>query len=410
MSARRVAVLIRSLGAGGGAERMMVNLVREFAGRAAEVDLVLGRGTGHFLGEVPPEVRVIDLGGPTFAASRLALRDPATALRVAPAVCNASPPWILGCIPALVDYFRRERPDALLSALNYTNIAALWARDLAGVPCRVVVSERNTLSIRAANESKRRYRVLPRLVRTFYRKADRILAVSDGVARDLERVMGLPRGEVTTTQNPVVTEAIERMAAAPPTHPWFSAGTPVLLGCGKFKTQKDFPTLLRAFALLRRDRDLRLMILGDGPKRGRLEALSRDLGVGDHLALPGFCANPFAAMAGAAAFVLSSAWEGLPNVLIEAMACGTPVISTNCPSGPAEILEGGAHGPLVPVGDARALAEAIGKLLDAPPPAGRLRARAADFDAGVVAERYYDALFPETTCERKATKRSAITS
>lgn len=386
---------------------MMAHLASAFADRDCDVDLLLGRCTGHFLDDIPSAVRVVDLGGPRLSAMGTLMRDPATLRALAPALANAHPPWILGCVPALVDYLRRERPETLLSALNYSNIAALWARRLSGVNCRVVVSERNTLSVRAANEGKRRYRVLPDLVRHFYPWADQLIAVSEGVARDLERVMELPRGRVATTYNPVIKPELASLAAAAPPHLWFDDEIPVVFGCGKLKAQKDFPTLLRAFARLRRERPLRLVIAGEGPERKRLISLATELGVERDVAFPGFVKNPYSAMARASVFVLSSAWEGLPNVLIEAMACGAPVVSTDCPSGPWEILEGGLHGPLVPVGDDLALAEATAKTLDAPPPALRLRSRAADYSIEHVALRYLAAMFPEENDVTKEASRSA---
>jgi glycosyltransferase involved in cell wall biosynthesis len=190
----------------------------------------------------------------------------------------------------------------------------------------------------------------------------------------------------------VVTPELEGLARAPVAHPWFAGeGPPVLLGAGRFVAQKDFSTLLEAFARVRAVRPARLMILG-GSKRPvrerRLRALAEHLGVGADVALPGLVANPFACMARASAFVLSSRWEGLPGVLIEAMACGCPVVSTDCPSGPREILAGGMYGPLVPVGDAAALAEAILRVLAAPPDRVRLRARAAQFSVERAVDRY----------------------
>jgi len=410
---QHLALFVRSLGAaGGGAERNLLNLAGEWARRGHRVDLVLGRAEGHFADAVPEGVRTLAFGVRTpLPVWRAALRDPRTAAVLWPALANLHPPWVLGCVPSLAAYLRRERPRALLSALNYSNLAAIWARDLAGVPTRLVVSERNTLSVRAARERRRRLRVLPRLVRALYPRADAILAVSDGVADDLARLTGIPRERITTTGNPVVTEDLARRAAAPLEHPWLAPGAPpVVLGAGKLKPQKDFATLLRAFARLRTRRAARLVILGEGPERARLTALARDLGVADDVALPGFVAEPFPWLARAAVFALSSAWEGLPGVLVQALACGTPVVSTDCPSGPREILEDGRLGPLVPVGDADALAAALERTLEAPPAPEPLRTRARDFAVGPVAERYLAALLADgapDSSDTKAASRSA---
>jgi len=191
----------------------------------------------------------------------------------------------------------------------------------------------------------------------------------------------------------VVSDDLDALASEPIEHPWLVPGPPpVVLAAGRLTAQKDFPTLLRAFARLVPERDLRLMILGEGPDRAALEAEIEALGLGDRVALLGFQANPFSYMARARLFVLSSAWEGLPGVLIQAMACGTPVVSTDCPSGPREVLEGGRLGPLVPVGDAEALARAIMQTLDAPLPAEILKARAAQYGLAPVSRRYLAAL------------------
>jgi glycosyltransferase involved in cell wall biosynthesis len=179
--------------------------------------------------------------------------------------------------------------------------------------------------------------------------------------------MRLPRERVEVVYNPVITPAMLAQARQQPDHPWFGAGQPpVILGVGRLTRQKDFPTLIRAFAEVRRRRPARLIILGEGEDRPELEALIGELGLADHVALPGFRDNAMAYLAGSALFVLSSAWEGLPTVLIEALAAGARVVSTDCPSGPREILQDGRLGVLVPVGDAPALARAMANALDGP--------------------------------------------
>jgi glycosyltransferase involved in cell wall biosynthesis len=397
MDARRhLAIFLRSLVGGGGAERMMVTLAGALAERGHRVDLVLGRAAGSFLDEIHPAVRVVDLGVRTILPALPALlRLPAEGARLLPACLPPSPPRVLGCIPALARYLREECPDAMLSALDYSNLAAVWARRLSGAATRLVLSERNTLSVRAARSSERSLRALPAMIRRFYPWADAVTAVSDGVAEDLARISGIPRAAIVTTWNPVVSPALASAAARPLDHPWFLPGEPpVVLGAGKLRPQKDFATLIDAFARVRAARPARLVILGEGPEEGRLRVRARRLGVSTDVRLEGFVRNPFAYMARASVFALSSAWEGLPSVLIQAMACGCPVASTDCPSGPAEILEGGTYGPLVPVGDAEALAAAIVRLLDAPTEPERLRRRAGDFSVERVAERYLAVLLP----------------
>jgi glycosyltransferase involved in cell wall biosynthesis len=266
------------------------------------------------------------------------------------------------------------------------------------VPTRVLVSERNTLSAMIGGSRRWRDRHLPRLLGHAYRQADGIVAVSDGVADDLARQSGLPRARIATVYNPVITPEIAALAGQPVAHRWFLPGAPpVILGVGSLSARKDFPTLLRAFAKLRKERDCRLVILGQAAsskktqeQRAELTALAASLGVADDVDLPGFVANPFAYMARASVFVLSSAFEGLPGALIQAMACGCPVVSTDCPSGPAEILDNGRFGALVPVGDDGAMAAAIAATLERPVAAATLQARAAMFSVDRAVDRYLD--------------------
>jgi len=283
--------------------------------------------------------------------------------------------------------------------MTNVNLVALWARRLAKVSTRVVVSEHITLSPGMKENLKKRqwrWRFLPPLVHRMYSWADAIIAVSSGVADDLSLTTSISRECITTTYNPVVTPELFSKAQVPLDHPWFTPGNPpVILGVGRLCEQKDFPTLIKAFARVRAKRDARLIILGEAKHseyRTELTTLAAQLGIADDAALPGFVANPFAYMARTAVFVLSSAWEGLPSVLIEALACGCPVISTDCPSGPAEILENGKYGPLVPVGDDVALADAICSVLNTPPNRDWLRARGAMFAVDHVADQYLEVL------------------
>lgn len=336
-SQQHIAFFLRYLG-GGGAERVMLNLARGFVQQGIKVDLVLGKVWGDHLQKVPPEVRVVDLAAEGLLATTL----------------------------ALVNYLRQEQPTALLSALHYANEIALWAKRLARVSTRVVVTEHNTFSEAIKRTSKIRKRLLPFFVQRFYPWADAIVAVSQGAAKDLAHSTGLPLESIQTIYNPVITPELLEKAKEAIDHPWFAPGEPpVILGVGKLEAQKDFPTLIRAFSEVRQVRPARLMILGWGPDRPQLETLIKELGLQEDVSLFGYVDNPYPYMVKASVFVLSSAWEGLPTVLIEAMAVGTPVVSTNCPSGAAEILGDGKYGLLTPVGDSQALAKAILEVLNA---------------------------------------------
>ena len=324
---------------GGGAERVVVNLVEGLVQRGLPVDVVLATAEGTFLDQLPPSVRLVDL-----RASR-----------------------VLRSLGPLARYLRRERPRVLVSSLSHANLVALWAGRLARRGTRVVVTVHNTMSQSTPQQGRLAGGLWPHLLRTFYPWATRVVAVSRGAADDLARTSGLPRDRVEVIYNPVITPAMMALAGQAPDHPWFAPGQPpVILGAGRLTRQKDFPTLIRAFAEVRRHRAARLIILGEGEDRPALESLAAELGQADDVALPGFRDNAMAYMAGSGLFVLSSAWEGLPTVLIEALAAGTRVVSTDCPSGPREILQDGRLGALVPVGDASALAGAMASALDRP--------------------------------------------
>ncbi len=373
----------------------MVSLAAGCLHRGHRVDLVLGQARGAFLDELPDGVRVIELGRRSAFHALPALgRQASEARGLWPAFRTGNPHWILGCIPELAAYLRSERPEAMFSALDHPNLAALWARRLSGVPTRLGVSERNTLSRRA--RVGRRNRALPQLVGRFYPWADGIGAVSNGVADDLARTAGLERSTITTIGNPLVGPDIEKQAGAPVPHPWLGdASVPVVLGAGKLRPQKGFDVLLRAFAVLRRRRPVRLIVLGEGPGRGALSRLARRLGVATQVDLPGFVVNPFAWMSRARVFALSSRWEGLPGVLVQALACGCPVVATDCPSGPDEILEGGRFGRLVPVDDVRALASALEQTLDAPGDPALRRDRAGAYSVDRALDRTLALLLPD---------------
>jgi glycosyltransferase involved in cell wall biosynthesis len=334
-SCGRVAIFLPSLRAGG-AERTMLKLAGGIAARGYMVDLVLARAEGAYLTEVPQTIRVIDLR---------ASRD------------------LFSLFP-LVDYLRRARPSILLSGLH-TNLIAILARRMADISTRLVISERNTFSIRAeALAADFRMWLIPQLARLLYPLSDLVVAVSQGVAKDLVEKVGLPAERVRVIYNPVVTPELRARAAELMDHPWFKAGQPpVILSVGRLSAQKDFSTLISAFARMRQTSNARLMILGEGDERESLEAQIRDLGLEKQICLLGFVANPYPYMREASVFVLSSKYEGLPGVLIEALYCGARLVATDCPSGPYEILCGGKYGQLVPIGNVEVMAQAIERAL-----------------------------------------------
>ena len=405
---------------GGGVQRMRLALSGALAERGHRVSLVVGRADGALREAVPREVDVIEL-------------SPASAVEAAVAALRAQsaglgglwPAWALArrlsptlrYLPALAGFIRRARPDALLSATPYMNLEALWARRLADVPLRVLISEHNDLSHGHVLGRGPHARILPPLQRRTYPEAAAVIAVSLGVADDVAIRTGIPQAAITTIYNPALRSEIAELAGQPVDHPWLRPGEPpVVLGVGRLSAAKDFATLIRAFAQLRHQRPARLIILGKGknPKKTakRQAALvdqARALGVAADLDLPGFVLNPYAYMARAAVLAVSSAHEGFCNVLVEAMACGCPVVSTDCPSGPAEILDYGRFGRLVPVGDDEALAAAIAGTLATPPEPKLLRTRARFFSLDRAVEQYEHLMLGRSPLERLSpTPRATI--
>ncbi len=337
-----VAVLLHSLECGG-VERITVNMLHYLTSQGQRVDVLLRVSKGEFIGELPPGVRVVELGRSS-----------------------------LGAMFRLASYLRRERPRNILSLMYPQNELALLTRMLCRVPVRIVVSVRYMLGgqheiVAFRNRSLRHMHAacVKTLARLLYRYAEEIVTVSDGAARDIAAITRLPEARITVIRNPVIRPQLFTRAAEAPTHRWLSAGEPpVILALGRLHPIKDFTKLIEAFAIVRQQRDVRLLILGDGPEMSRLRCRAQDLGVSEDVELPGFVANPYPAIRAAALLALTSRFEALPAVLIEALAIGTPVVSTDCPSGPSEILENGRYGELVPVGAVEQIAAAIIRVLD----------------------------------------------
>ncbi|MDX1502757.1 MAG: glycosyltransferase [Thermoanaerobaculia bacterium] len=342
----RVDILRPTLGAGG-ADRVTLTLLRGLDRSRFAPRLVLLRREGELMDRVPPELEVVELG--------------------ARSLWTAAPP--------LARHLRRSTPDVLLSTSSGTNPLAVAARALARVRCPVVISER-TVYRRDGAPGKRL--LLNRLKRATYRHADRVTAVSEGVARDLVRHFRLPEERVEVVLNPVVTPRMLERSFHEVEHPWVGdASRPLLLGAGRLVPAKGFDLLIEALARIRRTHDARLVLLGDGPERETLLRRAAERGVAEAVDLPGWQEEPWAWMRRATVFVLPSRFEGLPGVLIEAMACGAAVVAADCHAGPREIVTPEEDGLLVPVGDPGALSDAVARLLDDQGLRTRLGARAA---------------------------------
>ncbi len=380
---RTLALLLFDLG-GGGAQRRTVRLANEFAERGHCVDLLVFHAEGPLKGAANG-VRFVKL-----KSSLSLMRSDGKRRRGH---------VLLAGIYSLARYLRLNRPQLLMASALHLAPAAVLARALSGSETRVVLRCENHYS-RSWDHRASPWRAPERALALYlYRQADALVAVSQSVASDMSAVTGIPPGRVATIYNPIWSRELAEQARQAPAHAWFAeqGGPPIVLAAGRLTAQKDFPTLIRAFAKLRRQRELRLLILGEGKssaQRTELLGLAGALGVGLDVALPGFDPNPLASMARASLFVLPSRWEGLPGVLIEAMACGCPVVSTDCPGGSREILEDGRWGPLVSPGDPDALAQAMADALDTPLKPEDLRRRAAFFQVERAVEEYL-ALFEE---------------
>ncbi len=337
---------------GGGAERNFLHYSKAACAAGYDAHLVLIRATGELTGRIDPGIRVTDL-----AASRARY-----------------------AVPSLARLIARERPAAIFSRLWPANAAALTAAALARTGARRIAGQAMALS-QDTDRTAARISLGRRLrLAALLRLADVVIAPSEGVREDLAHWLGLPQHRLAAVPNPLDLDAIVRESRAPAPHPWTSrGGPPVILGVGRLNPQKNFAMLIEAFARVRAAREARLIILGEGPLRPRLEAQVRALGLAADVQLPGFVDNPFAYYARAGVFALSSDREAWANVVAEALACGCPVVSTDCPWGPPEILAGGRFGRLVPVGDAAAMAAALMTALDAPPAKDALIARAGEF-------------------------------
>lgn len=349
---------------GGGAERVNLDLAHEFARMGHDVEFVLMQARGEFMGEAKASFRVIDLATPRARSLPL----------------------------ALARYLRRHRPDALLAAMwPLTGIAGIAAR-LSGYRGRLVASEhvdfRSTPSFKPVERA-----TLNHFGRVFYAPCSRVVAVSSGVADSLEEVAGLSRDRIEVIHNPVraYVPGVMRDDDRHALEGWLNAEKR-LIAIGNLKRQKGFDVLLHAFAELRQRCDVRLLILGEGSLRSELEALALHLGVAEDMWMPGFRPNPGTFLQHAHVFVLSSNWEGFGNVIVEALSAGVPVVSTDCPSGPREILEGGRFGRLVPPSDPSALASAIDSSLRDKSCATQLKARASEFNPAKQAEHYLEFL------------------
>ncbi len=324
-----IAVFMPSFGSGG-AERMTINLCRGLSEANKKVDLVVRSGDIPFKQMLNRHIRIVRLKG------------------------NKK-----NIVSQLINYLRENTPKVLLSTKGGDR-EAIEAKYKGNMDVKVVLRHGTTFSKRDKDRFFLKRIILRYKLKRTLPKADLIIAVSNGVAEDIIRLTNIQEKKVKILPNPTIVPEIFELAKQEVDHPWFREKKyPIILGAGGFRRAKDFPTLIKAFGIVRSHLQARLVILGDGRQRTKVEDLIKGLGLSNEVWLPGFRENPYSFMRSADLFVLSSIWEGSPNVLIESMALGTPVVSTDCPSGPREILANGKYGKLVPMQCPKEMATAI---------------------------------------------------
>lgn len=335
----------------GGATRSNLIIASGLASSRLDITLVYGHSTEENKELIPKNLKSVELG---FGSPLIMLFK-------------------------LIKFIRSEKPKIIIAGKIQANIIVYLANLISFTNSKVIFIDRVAPSIEIKNKSGVLYKLLPYFMKLFYPKADKVIAVSQGCAQDIESIVGKLGTRLEVIYNPSITDDKIKRSYLPINHPWFKGDYPVVVAVGRLTAQKDFSTLIRAFEQVLKEIECRLLILGDGEERKILESLINQLGISEHVSIYGYVDNPHPYLRKADLFVLSSAWEGLPNVLLEAMSYGTSVVSTNCVSGPKEILENGTLAPLVDVGNHLEMAAAIIKALNSPQKPETLIARAEDF-------------------------------
>ncbi len=346
-----------------GIGRYAINLSKALMAEGIQVDMFLTKSEGLLMEQLPKEVRLFIGKGSTKKSLR-----------------------------KFYAYLRNEKPDALITAHNHVNISSIWIKKLAFVPTKIMITLHTAMSKDDHSLEPRKKRIIKELCRFSYPFADHIVAVSQAVANDTAKHLNLDNKKIAVAYNPVFSLDMLSRAEQEVQHPFFMQSAPVFISVGRLTEQKDYFTLLRAFALVRKQQEAKLLILGEGEDREGLEALSKELNIEEDVSLPGFLDNPYAYLKRSDVFVSSSGWEGLPTVVIEALALAKPVVATDCPGGTAEILENGKYGHLVAVANATDLAQAMHKSLSSNWNAETLQQRAQVFSLEASAKRYLELL------------------
>ena len=328
---QRIAIFVATSGHSG-VDRAMKLLIPSLAQRGYFVDVLKVRRHGPVLEDIPERVSVIDLGSK----------------------------HVYTCLPGLIRYLKKFKPDVMHAAKDRVNRTALAAVKISGVNTRLILGSGTTISVDLQHRGRFERWLQRTSMGKLYKYAEKTIVTCDDVADDMANYTGLDRNLIEHVASPVLPDNTLETHFEKPAHPWFDEGSPpVIISVGELSKRKDFATLIKAFSIVRQSINCRLIILGKGKEKENLQTLIDQLQLEHDVSLPGFVDNPLAFMAHAKLFAFTSQWEGLGFVLIEAMAVGTPVVSTLCPSGPREILQDGKYGKLVPVGDIESMADAM---------------------------------------------------
>lgn len=350
----------------GGAQKMMINLAGALVQNAnIYVDLVVACSNGSFKNLVSKDVNIIQLEcSRTFQA-----------------------------IPKLARYIKTVKPDVLVSALYHANVVTLMAKLLTtsqNKHTKFIITERNHLSTKIKNSSSIKDKILLRAIKILYPKADALIAISKGVMKDVLSLCPSVENKTSYIYNPVITSSFEQEINTSSVSELLvpNSKLPIIIASGRLVEQKDYPTMLRAIALVIKEKPVNLVILGKGPLHDELTSLTKELSISEHVFFKGFVKNPLAYMKQADMFLMTSGWEGFGNVLVEALYCGLPIVATDCPSGPAEIIANGRYGNLTKIGDEHKISQAILDTLEHPMPREKQRQRAMEFTAEAISKQY----------------------
>ena len=349
---RRVCLYFPSYG-DGGVERMTANLAQGLSDAGIKVDFIVHHQAAPYLSGLENKVKFI----------------------TPPDNNNRHLSW-------LVSYLNSSHPDVLMTVKDEAGILAIKAIKRSHAETKFIARTGTALLSRFGHRGTNFLKKWLKLykLKHYFQQADGHIIVALGSRKELHELTQIPEEAIIVIKNPVITPTLLKLQHETIDHPWFAPSREsLIMGMGGFRFQKDFKTLINAFARLHKSRPSRLILMGQGRQKKRLLKLCRELGVEDDVLFPGFTDNPYPWLKRADLFVLSSLWEGSPNVLTEALALGTPVVATDCQSGPREILQDGKYGELVPLGDPQTMSEAMARTLDNPLSSEQLAEAAKDY-------------------------------